>query len=252
LCCRRRFAPICAGASALNRKRPSAALLGGEGAPATPGATRARLLMMLRRSGVIDADVLGAIERTPRDAFVPAIFRDRAYEDTALPIGNGQTISRPSVVAFMTAMLAPGPRMRVLEIGTGSGYQAAVLTRLCRRVYTIERHGSLLSEAEARFERLGLTNITTRRGDGVRGWPRAGQFDRILVTAAADDVPNALVEQLAEGGRMLVPIREYDGVQRLVCLSRTEHGVEVEALRETSFVPLVGAYDETAPQETAQ
>jgi len=236
----------------LNRKRPSAALLGGEGAPATPGATRARLLMMLRRSGVIDADVLGAIERTPRDAFVPAIFRDRAYEDTALPIGNGQTISRPSVVAFMTAMLAPGPRMRVLEIGTGSGYQAAVLTRLCRRVYTIERHGSLLSEAEARFERLGLTNITTRRGDGVRGWPRAGQFDRILVTAAADDVPNALVEQLAEGGRMLVPIREYDGVQRLVCLSRTEHGVEVEALRETSFVPLVGAYDETAPQEAAQ
>ena len=236
----------------MNRKRPSAALRGGEGVPATPGATRARLLMMLRRSGVIDADVLGAIERTPRDAFVPAIFRDRAYEDTALPIGNGQTISRPSVVAFMTAMLAPGPRMRVLEIGTGSGYQAAVLTRLCRRVYTIERHGSLLLEAEARFERLGLTNITTRRGDGVRGWPRAGQFDRILVTAAADDVPNALVEQLAEGGRMLVPIREYDGVQRLVCLSRTEHGVEVEALRETSFVPLVGAYDETAPQEAAQ
>ena len=236
----------------MNRKRPGAALRGGEKAPPTPGATRARLLMMLRRSGVIDADVLAAIERTPRDAFVPAIFRDRAYEDTALPIGNGQTISRPSVVAFMTAMLAPGPRMRVLEIGTGSGYQAAVLTRLCRRVYTIERHSSLLLEAEARFERLGLTNITTRRGDGVRGWPRAGQFDRILVTAAADDVPNALVEQLAEGGRMLVPIREYDGLQRLVCLSRTGDGVEVEALRETSFVPLVGAYDETAPQEAAR
>ena len=236
----------------MNRKRPGAALRGGQEAPPTPGATRARLLMMLRRSGVIDAAVLAAIERTPRDAFVPAIFRDRAYEDTALPIGNGQTISRPSVVAFMTAMLAPGPRMRVLEIGTGSGYQAAVLTRLCRRVYTIERHPSLLSEAEARFERLGLTNITTRGGDGVRGWPRAGQFDRILVTAAADDVPNALVEQLAEGGRMLVPIRERDSVQRLVCLSRTEQGVEVEALRETSFVPLVGAYDETAPQEAAQ
>lgn len=236
----------------MNRKRQGAPPRGGAEAPPTPGATRARLLMMLRRSGVIDADVLAAIERTPRDAFVPAIFRDRAYEDTALPIGNGQTISRPSVVAFMTAMLAPGPRMRVLEIGTGSGYQAAVLTRLCRRVYTIERHGSLLSEAEARFERLGLTNITTRRGDGVRGWPRAGQFDRILVTAAADDVPNALVEQLAEGGRMLVPIREHDGAQRLVCLSRTGDGVEVEALRETSFVPLVGAYDETAPQEAAQ
>ena len=236
----------------MNRKRQGAPPRGGAEAPPTPGATRARLLMMLRRSGVIDADVLAAIERTPRDAFVPAIFRDRAYEDTALPIGNGQTISRPSVVAFMTAMLAPGPRMRVLEIGTGSGYQAAVLTRLCRRVYTIERHGSLLSEAEARFERLGLTNITTRRGDGVRGWPRAGQFDRILVTAAADDVPNALVEQLAEGGRMLVPIREHDGAQRLVCLSRIGDGVEVEALRETSFVPLVGAYDETAPQEAAQ
>ena len=208
--------------------------------------------MMLRRSGVIDAEVLAAIERTPRDAFVPELFRDRAYEDTALPIGDGQTISRPSVVAFMTAMLAVGPRMRVLEIGTGSGYQAAVLTRLCRRVYTMERHRSLLSQAEARFERLGLTNITTRCDDGVRGWPRAGQFDRIIVTAAADDVPAALVEQLAEGGRMLVPVREYDGVQRLVCLSRTEHGLRAEALRETSFVPLVGAYDEPAPPEAAK
>ena len=235
----------------MNRKRRGAAPHGGAEAPPTPGATRARLLMMLRGSGVIDEKILAAIERTPRDAFVPALFRDQAYEDTALPIGNGQTISRPSVVAFMTAMLAPGPRMRVLEIGTGSGYQAAVLTWLCRRVYTIERHRPLLSEAETRFERLGLTNITTRCGDGVRGWPRAGQFDRILVTAAADDVPTALVEQLAEGGRMLVPIRESDGAQRLVCLSRTEGGVEVEALRETSFVPLVGAYDEPAPQEAA-
>lgn len=235
----------------MNRKRRGTAPHGGAEAPPTPGATRARLLMMLRGSGVIDEKILAAIERTPRDAFVPAIFRDQAYEDTALPIGNGQTISRPSVVAFMTAMLAPGPRMRVLEIGTGSGYQAAVLTWLCRRVYTIERHRPLLSEAEARFKRLGLTNITTRCGDGVRGWPRAGQFDRILVTAAADDVPTALVEQLVEGGRMLVPIRESDGAQRLVCLSRTEGGVEVEALRETSFVPLVGAYDEPASQEAA-
>ena len=235
----------------MNRKRPGALPSGGADAPPTPGATRARLLMMLRRSGVIDARVLAAIERTPRDAFVPALFRDRAYEDTALPIGNGQTISRPSVVAFMTAMLAPGPRMRVLEIGTGSGYQAAVLTWLCRRVYTVERHRALLSAAEARFERLGLTNITTRHGDGVRGWPRAGRFDCILVTAAADDVPTALVEQLGEGGRMLVPIRESGGVQRLVCLSRTEDDVKVEALRETSFVPLVGAYDEPAPEEAA-
>ncbi len=208
--------------------------------------------MMLRRSGVIDANVLAAIERTPRDAFVPEMFRDRAYEDSALPIGNGQTISKPSVVAFMTAMLAPGPRMHVLEIGTGSGYQAAVLTRLCRRVYTMERHRPLLSEAEARFEQLGLTNITTRYGDGVRGWPRPVQFDRILVTAAADDVPNALVEQLAEGGRMLVPVRQASGVQRLVCLSRIEDNVRVEALRETSFVPLVGAYDEPDPRETGQ
>jgi len=208
--------------------------------------------MMLRRSGVIDATVLAAIERTPRDAFVPEMFRDRAYEDTALPIGNGQTISRPSVVAFMTAMLAPGPRMHVLEIGTGSGYQAAVLTRLCRWVYTIERHRALLSEAEARFAQLRLTNIATRCGDGVRGWPRAGRFDRILVTAAADDVPNALVEQLAEGGRMLVPVRQDKGAQRLVCLSRIEDDVRVETLRETSFVPLVGAYDEPAPQEAGR
>ncbi len=206
--------------------------------------------MRLRRSGVIEADVLAAIERTPRDEFVPALFRDRAYEDTALPIGNGQTISRPSIVAFMTAMLAPGPRMRVLEIGTGSGYQTAILARLCRRVYTIERHAALLAEAEARFERLTLTNITTRRGDGVRGWPRAGQFERIMVTAAADDAPNALVEQLAPGGRLLLPVREPGGAQRLVCLTRDGEEVRVEALRETAFVPLVGAYDEPAtPQE---
>lgn len=211
---------------------------------AAPGATRARLIMMLRRSGVVDPRVLAAVERIPRDAFVPALFRDRAYEDTALPIGHGQTISRPSVVAFMTAALAPGPRMIVLEIGTGSGYQTAVLARLARRVYTIERHRPLLREAEARFAHLRLTNITTRHGDGARGWPRVGPFDRILATAAAGEVPEVLADQLADGGRMILPLREADGGQRLTEVTRHGGRIDVAPLRMTHFVPFVGLWDE--------
>ena len=135
-----------------------------------------RLVMELRKSGVIDTRVIGAIERIPREEFTPPAFRDQAYEDTALPIGHGQTLSQPTVVGLMSQALEVGPRMKVLEIGTGSGYQAAILSLLCRRVYTIERHKPLLDEAEARFKKLRLHNITSRLGDGWLGWAEQDIF----------------------------------------------------------------------------
>ena len=153
-------------------------------------ARKIRLVMELRRQGVTDKAVLSAIERVPRELFVPATFHDQAYENTALPIGHGQTISQPAVVAYMTQALELGPRMKVLEVGTGCGYQAAVLARLCRRVYTVERHRELRREAEARFAELRIRNITSRWGDGTKGWTEQAPFDRIIVTAGAPQVPD--------------------------------------------------------------
>ncbi len=195
--------------------------------------------MDLRRGGVSDRRVLEVIETLPREAFVPESFRDRAYENTALPIADGQTISQPQTVAFMTQALEVGPRLKVLEIGTGSGYQAAVLSRLCRRVYSVERYRTLLREAEARFAALGISNITTRHGDGHKGWVEQAPFDRIIVTAAAPQVPPVLVDQLAEGGVMVIPVGEEAGEQRLLRLRRTAEGVAEEDLIHTKFVPLV-------------
>ena len=151
-----------------------------------------QLLMELRSHGVTDTGVLSAVERVPREIFVPDSFKEHAYENTALPIGMGQTISQPSVVAFMTQALELTDRMKVLEVGTGSGYQAAILSKLARRVYTIERHKGLLREAERRFGELKLRNVVTKLGDGSKGWPEQAPFDRILVTAAATEIPPAL------------------------------------------------------------
>jgi len=204
----------------------------------TYDATKIRLIMELRREGISDTRVLAAVERTPRDAFVAAPFKDQAYENVALPISQGQTISQPLVVAYMTQALELGERMKALEIGTGSGYQAAVLARLCRRVYTIERYRSLLDEAEARFRELRLSNVTTRHGDGARGWPELAPFERIIVTAAAEEAPPALLEQLGEGGVMIVPLGAR-GEQRIVRLRRTAEGVAREDLLPVRFVPLV-------------
>lgn len=204
----------------------------------TYDATKIRLIMELRREGISDTRVLAAVERTPRDAFVAAPFKDQAYENVALPISQGQTISQPLVVAYMTQALELGERMKVLEIGTGSGYQAAVLARLCRRVYTIERYRSLLDEAEARFRELRLSNVTTRHGDGAKGWPELAPFERIIVTAAAEEVPPALLEQLGEGGVMVIPLGAR-GEQRIVRLRRTPEGVAREDLLPVRFVPLV-------------
>ena len=196
--------------------------------------------MQLRRSGVTDTAVLAVIERLPRELFVPRSFLDQAYEDMALPIGSGQTISQPLVVAMMTQALELHDRLKVLEIGTGSGYQAAVLSRLVRRVYTIERHRALLHEAEARFTQLGFHNITTRAGDGTKGWPEQAPFDRILVTAAADgDIPKTLTDQLALGGIMIVPLGNDRRDQRVYRIRRTETGLQREELWPVRFVPLL-------------
>jgi len=199
-----------------------------------------RLLLELRRAGVTDTRVLSAIERVPRDQFVPDTFRDQAWENRPLPIGKGQTISQPEVVALMTQALQVSDRHKVLEIGTGSGYQAAVLSYLCRRLYTIERHKVLLEEAETRFRALKLTNIVTRWGDGTLGWPEQAPFDRILVTAAARTRPETLLAQLSDqGGIMITPMGADSWEQAVWRFTRTKDGLQEEMLWPVRFVPLI-------------
>jgi len=198
-----------------------------------------QLLMALRNAGISDKGVLGAIERTPRNVFVPDGFQDQAFQNRPLPIDCGQTISQPFVVAAMTEALKVNDRCKVLEIGTGSGYQAAVLAKLARRVYTVERYRTLAREAEARFAELRLSNIVTRIGDGSKGWPEQAPFDRIIVTAAASERPDGLLEQLKEGGIAVAPVQNGP-VQTLMRYTRTEGGaVEETALFDVRFVPLV-------------
>jgi protein-L-isoaspartate(D-aspartate) O-methyltransferase len=204
-----------------------------------PAAKVLRLLMELRGLGITDARVLGAIERVPRDAFVPAAFKDQAWENVALPISHAQTISQPLVVALMTQALDVGDRHKVLEIGTGSGYQAAVLAKLARRVFTMERHRALLKEAENRFAELKLHNITTRFGDGSKGWPEQAPFDRIIVTAAATEVPQVLLDSLAEGGILVAPVGEERRDQQLLRIRRDQGRFITEDLGPVRFVPLV-------------
>lgn len=198
-----------------------------------------RLIFALRSNGVTDAKVLDAIERTPREFFLDRAFRGRAFEDIPLPISCGQTISQPSVVGQMTQALEVTPRCKVLEVGCGSGYQAAVLSRLARRVYTIERHRPLARQARARIEQLGLANVAVVSGDGSLGWPDQAPFDRILVTAAAEDPPARLVEQLRPGGIMVVPVGQSDEMQQLIKLVKTENGLEYHELSDVRFVPLL-------------
>ena len=199
------------------------------------------LVMSLRRQGIRDKRVLNALERIPRELFINASFRKQAYEDHALPIECGQTISQPFVVAYMTEQLQVTDRMKVLEVGTGSGYQAAVLSKLCRRVYTIERYRTLLRDAVKRFDDLRLHNVTTKVGDGAEGWTEQAPFDRIIVTAASPSLPQKLVEQLKPGGIMIVPVGIAGGraEQHLVRIERTEEGIKREELMPVRFVPLV-------------
>jgi protein-L-isoaspartate(D-aspartate) O-methyltransferase len=199
-----------------------------------------RLLVTARSRGVMDPRVLTALELTDRAAFVSDTFRARAYEDVPLPIASGQTISRPTVVGLMTQALSVGPRDKVLEVGTGTGYQAAVLSRLARRVYSVERHRALAQRARANLLALDIANVTVITGDGSLGLPEQAPFDRILVTAAAEDPPGPLLAQLAEGGTMVVPVGVSDRVQQIVRVRRTDGGYDYEDLSlPERFVPLV-------------
>jgi protein-L-isoaspartate(D-aspartate) O-methyltransferase len=200
---------------------------------------RMQFLLTLRRRGIADQAVLRAMDEVPRERFVEHEFADSAYADHALPIACGQTISQPYVVAYMTEQLAVLPHHRVLEIGTGSGYQAAVLSRLAREVVTIERYRTLAEQARQRLAALGYDNVEVIVGDGLGGAPARAPFDRIMVTAAAEDVPQALVDQLEEGGIMVVPIGPHAGAQDIVKLTKTKSGIEREELLPVRFVPLL-------------
>lgn len=198
-----------------------------------------QLMLALRNHGINDNRVLQAMELVPRHLFVQGHFQARAYENTALPILCGQTISQPSIVGKMTMALEIGPRHKVLEIGTGSGYQAAILSHLARRVYTVERHRPLARTANKVIEALKLVNVTVISGDGSRGLPDQAPFDRILLTAAAEDPPANLLAQLRVGGIMVLPVGQTDAVQSLIKVEKTENGFDYTELEPVRFVPLV-------------
>jgi protein-L-isoaspartate(D-aspartate) O-methyltransferase len=200
---------------------------------------KVQLIMALRKQGIRDLPVLDAIERIPRDLFVEQPFLEDAWSDLSLPIACGQTISQPFVVAFMTQTLKLNDRMKVLEVGTGSGYQTAILSCLARRVYSVERFRSLLRSAEERFRLLHLHNITTMVGDGTKGWPRQAPFERIIVTAAAKGVPRPLLDQLADGGIMVIPVEIRPGLQEIQRIVKNGDDVDVEGLLPVRFVPLL-------------
>lgn len=213
-------------------------------APGDPFAARREAMVerQVRDRGVVDPAVLAALRAVPRELFVPEAIRARAYEDTTLPIGGGQTISQPYIVGFMAEALRLRADDAVLEIGTGCGYAAAVLARLARQVYTVECLPALAAAAQERLRRLGCDNVVVRCSDGSLGWPERAPFDAIVVAAVAPAVPAALRRQLAVGGRLVLPVGERDGAQQLLRVTRGEDGVErTERLLPVRFVPLVGA-----------
>jgi protein-L-isoaspartate(D-aspartate) O-methyltransferase len=206
------------------------------------GPRQAMVAEQLRAPGrnITNARVLAVMGKVPRHEFVPQKQRSSAYEDCPLPIGKGQTISQPFIVGFMTEQLDPRPTDKVLEVGTGSGYQAAILAELVAQVYTIEIVEDLGRQAGYDLKRLGYTNVHTRIGDGYRGWPEAAPFDAIIVTCAPDDVPRPLVDQLKDGGRMIVPVGPTGSHQDLVVLRKRGNRVEKQSLLPVLFVPMTG------------
>ena len=198
-----------------------------------------QFLFSLRKAGVLDKQVLDAMERVDRKNFVNGVFSEKAYEDTPLPIACGQTISQPTVVGLMTQALQVTSRDKVLEVGTGSGYQAAILSLLARRVYTIERHSLLVNNANKVFQKLNISNITTILSDGGHGLEQQAPFDRIIVTAASDDPPASLLSQLKIGGIMIIPVGQSDNMQKLIKIAKTDGGYEYQDLQSVRFVPLV-------------
>jgi protein-L-isoaspartate(D-aspartate) O-methyltransferase len=200
---------------------------------------RMEFLLTLRRRGISDQAVLRAMDEVPRDRFVEPSFAGSAYADRAMPIACGQTISQPYVVAYMTEQLAVRPHHRVLEVGTGSGYQAAVLSRLAREVVSIERYRTLAEEARERLRSLGCDNVEVVVGDGFAGVPGRAPYDRIIVTAAAEGVPQTLLDQLADDGIMILPLGSHEGLQHLIKLTKSQTGTTRENLIPVRFVPML-------------
>ncbi len=198
-----------------------------------------QFLFSLRKAGVVDKKVLDAMERIDRKNFINGVFSEKAYDDTPLPIACGQTISQPTVVGLMTQALQVTSRDKVLEVGTGSGYQAAILSLLARRVYTVERHSLLVNNATKVFQKLNISNVTTILADGGYGLEQQAPFDRIIVTAASDDPPASLLSQLKIGGIMIIPVGQSDNMQNLIKIAKTDEGYEYHDLQAVRFVPLV-------------
>jgi protein-L-isoaspartate(D-aspartate) O-methyltransferase len=194
----------------------------------------------LKSRDIDNRRVLEAMARIPRHELIPAANRSAAYEDHPVPIGDGQTISQPYIVALMTQVLEPEPEHRVLEVGTGSGYQAAVLGELVQKVFTIEIVSALADRARADLKRLGYENIYVRQGDGYEGWPEEAPFDRIVVTAAAPSIPEPLLNQLAEGGRLVMPVGSFHGFQTLILVTRRDGKFKHERVTGVRFVPMTG------------
>jgi protein-L-isoaspartate(D-aspartate) O-methyltransferase len=187
--------------------------------------------------GISNPAVLNAMKKVPRHLFVPSEYQDEAYNDYPLPIGYGQTISQPYIVAYMTEALRPGTKKKALEIGTGSGYQAAILAEICEKVYTIEIVPELAKESAERLKKIGYKNIISKYGDGYLGWPEFGPFDLIMVTAAPENIPQPLLDQLAEGGRLIVPVGAASAVQELILVVRKNGKIEQSRLTFVRFVP---------------
>ena len=200
---------------------------------------RMEFLLTLRRRGIADQAVLRAMDEVPRERFVEPTFADSAYADQALPIACGQTISQPYVVAYMTEQLEMESHHRVLEVGTGSGYQAAVLSHLAREVVSVERYRTLAEEARERLKALGYENVDIVVGDGFAGEPDRAPYDRIIVTAAAETIPEALLDQLADGGIMILPLGSHDGSQHIIKLTKSVTGIRRENLIPVRFVPML-------------
>ena len=203
-----------------------------------------QFLFSLRKAGVVDKKVLDAMERIDRKNFINGVFSEKAYDDTPLPIACGQTISQPTVVGLMTQALQVTSRDKVLEVGTGSGYQAAILSLLARRVYTVERYSLLVNNATKVFQKLNISNVTTILADGGYGLEQQAPFDRIMVTAASDDPPASLLSQLKIGGIMIIPVGQSDNMQNLIKIAKTDEGYEYHDLQAVRFVPLVAGTEQ--------
>ncbi len=200
---------------------------------------KALLMEELRGEAIDDENVLAVLADIPREDFIPKVLRAQAYENAALPISSGQTISQPYIVAYMTQVLGVTKKHKVLEIGTGSGYQAVVLAKLCRRLFTVERHLPLLKAAETIFKKLNIFNITTLFGNGLKGWLEQAPFDRIMVTAASENIPEKLLEQLKDGGVMIIPIGAQGEIQYIIRITRQGDEYVEQNLLPVKFVPLL-------------